>query len=62
MREHGLPVLSARNTAMLEAARDLPPVVIHDLFGVAITTAHKWAEYAGESWAAYLAVHPDCRS
>ncbi|MFB6580522.1 hypothetical protein ACFCYC_24485 [Streptomyces sp. NPDC056402] len=34
LRSHGLPVLTARNTAMIEAATDLPPIVIADLFGL----------------------------
>ncbi|MFF3918889.1 hypothetical protein ACFYZB_36650 [Streptomyces sp. NPDC001852] len=55
MRANGLPTLSARNTAMIEAVGDLPPVVVSDLFGVAATTAHRWGQLAGESWAGYLA-------
>jgi hypothetical protein len=55
MRANGLPILSARNTAMIEAVGDLPPVVVSDLFGVAATTAHRWGQLAGESWAGYLA-------
>ncbi|MCT9080846.1 hypothetical protein [Streptomyces fulvoviolaceus] len=55
MKQHGLPGLSARNTAMLESVADLPPIVISDLFGIAPGTAHKWAQYAQNSWADYLA-------
>ncbi|MER7810390.1 hypothetical protein [Streptomyces sp900116325] len=55
MTQHGLPNVSARNTAMIEAVTDLPPIVISDLFGVAANTAHRWAQYAKGSWADYLA-------
>ncbi|MER7408098.1 hypothetical protein ABT373_37975 [Streptomyces sp. NPDC000070] len=55
MTQHGLPNVSARNTAMIEAVTDLPPIVISDLFGVATNTAHRWAQYAQDSWADYLA-------
>jgi hypothetical protein len=43
LREHGLDVIVARNTAVLEAVADLPPIVISDLFGVSATSAHRWA-------------------
>ncbi|MEU4313448.1 hypothetical protein [Nocardia sp. NPDC024068] len=59
LTEHGLPIRSARNTAMITAAGELPPMVISDLFGVGPGTAQKWAHYAQASWADYLAhVHP----
>ncbi|MFE2750153.1 hypothetical protein ACFXKX_38630 [Streptomyces scopuliridis] len=46
---------TARNTAMLEAVTDLPPIVISDLFGVSATSAHRWARFAQDSWADHLA-------
>lgn len=55
LRKHGLEVVSARNTAMLEAVADLPPVVISDLFGVSAGSAHRWAGFAQDSWTDYLA-------
>ncbi|MEV5149970.1 hypothetical protein AB0L14_37855 [Streptomyces sp. NPDC052727] len=55
MRQHGLEVISARNTAMLEAVADLPPIVISALFGVSATSAHRWARFAQASWTNYLA-------
>ncbi len=54
MRKHGLPGISARNTAMVEAITDLPPIVVSDLFGVHPHTAYVWAQYAQNSWAEYL--------
>ncbi|MFE7527322.1 hypothetical protein ACFU7Y_16610 [Kitasatospora sp. NPDC057542] len=60
MKQHGLAVISARNTAMIEAVADLPPIVISDLFGIHPTTAYAWAQYAQDSWADYLAAgHED---
>lgn len=54
MRKHGLPGLSARNTAMMEAITDLPPIIVSDLFGMHPNTAYAWAQYAQNSWAEYL--------
>jgi hypothetical protein len=55
MSQHGLPNISARNTAMIEAVSELPPIVVSDLFGVSAGTAHRWAQYAQDSWVDYLA-------
>ncbi|MFD7258902.1 XRE family transcriptional regulator [Streptomyces sp. NPDC059874] len=55
MKQHGLPVLAARNTAMLEAVSELPPIVVSDLFGVSASNAHTWAGFAQDSWTDYLA-------
>jgi hypothetical protein len=54
MRLHGLPGIGARNTAMMEAITDLPPIVVSDLFGVHPNTAYAWSQYAQNSWAEYL--------
>jgi hypothetical protein len=55
MSRHGLPTIQARNTAMIEAAAELPPIIISDLFGIHPSTAHAWAQLAQDSWANYLA-------
>ncbi len=44
MRKHGLPGIHARNTAMMEAITDLPPIIVSDLFGVHPNTAYVWAQ------------------
>ncbi|MEV6397115.1 hypothetical protein AB0M39_20430 [Streptomyces sp. NPDC051907] len=54
LRQHGLPVLSARDTAMIEAVT-LPPIVVADLFGLGPATAETWARYANDSWTHCLA-------
>ncbi|WP_210435182.1 hypothetical protein [Saccharopolyspora sp. ASAGF58] len=53
--QHGLHNRRARNTAMIHAVTDLPPVVVADLFGVHITTTFSWAALASTSWTDYLA-------
>lgn len=55
LTENGLPIRAARNTAMITAAEELPPMVLSDLFGIAPSTAQKWAHYAQATWADYLA-------
>lgn len=54
MQRHGLPTLLARNTAMIEAVTELPPIVVSDLLGIHPGTAHAWAKLAQTSWAEYL--------
>ncbi|WP_424864049.1 XRE family transcriptional regulator [Streptomyces sp. MMS24-I29] len=54
LNQFGLPVLSARNTAMIEAVTNLPPIVVADLFGMHPNTAQRWANYAKDDWSAYL--------
>ncbi|MFE5586368.1 hypothetical protein [Kitasatospora sp. NPDC056531] len=34
MKQHGLPNLSARNTAVIEFVAELPPIVVSDLLGI----------------------------
>lgn len=55
MRRHGLPARAARNTAMIEALVDLPPMVISDLFGLRPKTAERWAALANGNWSDYMA-------
>jgi hypothetical protein len=59
MKQHGLPGISARNTAMIEAVSTLPPIIVSDLFGVSAKTAHNWAGFAQDSWTDYLAACQD---
>ncbi|MGW1997588.1 hypothetical protein [Embleya sp. NPDC001921] len=48
LKQHGLPTRSARNTAMIEAAAELPPIVISALLGVHPGTANTWAPRPGQ--------------
>ena len=57
MARHGLPTLGARNTAMIEAVSAMPPIIISDLFGISPGTVNRWAQYAQDSWADYLATN-----
>ncbi|WP_236567445.1 hypothetical protein [Nocardia sp. CY41] len=54
LKQYGLPTIGARNTAMLTNIIDLDAVVVADLLGLHPKTAHRWAQYAQTSWAAYL--------
>jgi hypothetical protein len=54
MARYGLPVIHARNTAMITSAATMPPRVVADLFGISPTTAYQWAQYAQSSWIDYL--------
>ncbi|MGW6263468.1 hypothetical protein [Streptomyces sp. NPDC055085] len=54
MKLHDLPGISARNTAMIEAITDHPPIVVSDLFGVRPHIPYAWAQYARNSWGEYL--------
>lgn len=55
LRHYSLPARAARNTAMMGALVDLPPMVIADLLGIHPKTAERWATLAGDSWSEYLA-------
>ena len=55
MKCRGLPNNNARNTAMIELVGELPPIVVSDRFGLAPVTVHRWAEFAQNGWADYLA-------
>jgi hypothetical protein len=54
MARYGLPVIQARNTAMITSAATMPPRVVADLFGISPSTAYRWALYAQSSWIDYL--------
>lgn len=48
------PARAARNTAIVEALVDLPPVVISDVVGISPVSAARWA-LADDRWPDYLA-------
>lgn len=56
LRHHGLPARAARNTAMMDALVDLPPMAFADLIGIHPKTAERWATLAGGNWSEYLAI------
>jgi hypothetical protein len=55
MKQHGFPVRAARNTALMEAITDLPPIVVADLFGISPATAHRCPSSPATAGAPYLA-------
>lgn len=54
---HDLPTRAARNTAMINAITELPPIVVSDLFGLSAATTFQWAKFAQQNWTDYLALH-----
>src|SRR5664280_520247 len=52
----GVPPRRARNTALLELAREVPPGNIADLLGLPPQTADKWRDLAGGNWTTYAPV------
>jgi len=42
----------ARNTTLLTLARELPPAILADLLGIGTSTADRWRQWAGGTWAA----------
>lgn len=51
----GVPPRRARNTALLELAREVPPAILADLLGLAPETADSCRQLAGGSWTSYAA-------
>lgn len=53
LRRAGIQARSARNTTLLNLARDVPPMILADLLGIGTSTADRWRQWAGGTWAAY---------
>ena len=53
----GIPVRGARNSALLELAREVPPSILADLLGLTPEAVDRWRELAGGSWTGYVAGH-----
>ncbi|MDJ0314196.1 hypothetical protein [Arthrobacter sp. H35-D1] len=51
--KRGINLRSAKNTALLSLARDLPPSVLADLLGISIYAAERWSAHSGHDWADY---------
>jgi hypothetical protein len=54
LNRHGIHVRTARNTALISLASELPAAVVAELVGINISTAVRWSTYARQDWAAYL--------
>ncbi|MEP6463815.1 MAG: hypothetical protein ABJC62_10460 [Frankiaceae bacterium] len=52
----GIPPRRARNTALLELAREVPPAILADLLGLTPETADKWRQLAGGNWSIYAPI------
>ena len=52
----GITTRASRNTAMLHLAATVPPAVFATLIRISVSTATRWAEYAGSNWTTYAAI------
>jgi hypothetical protein len=50
---------TARNSALIALAAELPAPVLASLLGLHLNTAVRWTQYAQTDWAAYLAARAD---
>lgn len=56
----GVPTArSARNTALTNLAREVPPVVLADLLGLSLNAAVRWSELSGGTWISYAGSRAD---
>jgi hypothetical protein len=55
LRAHDIDVKTARNTAVLTLAADLPAAVLSKILGIHINTAIDWTRHAARNWNGYLA-------
>ena len=62
MKQYGIPTRSARNSALIALAGELPISLVSDLFDISISTAMNWARRAGRDSNAYLAATHNERS
>ena len=53
LRDLGIPLRAARNTALLQLGAELPSIVLADLLGIHISTAEAWSAAAGARWTTY---------
>jgi len=51
----GIPVRGARNSALLELAREVPPSILADLLGLTPEAVDRWRALAGGNWTGYIA-------
>lgn len=56
MKKLGIQARGARNTAVLNLARDVPASVLADLLGITAATAERWRELAGGNWTTYAPI------
>ncbi|MFF3006621.1 hypothetical protein ACFVTF_27900 [Kitasatospora sp. NPDC057940] len=51
---HGVDVRSARNSALMALAADLPASILSKVLGIHINTAVDWVSYVKRDWSSYL--------
>jgi hypothetical protein len=52
---YGVDVRSARNTALMTLASDLPAPILSKILGIHINTAVDWVSYVKRDWSSYIA-------
>lgn len=53
LARRGINLRAARNVALMNLARDLPPSVLADLLGLSIYAAERWSAHSGHDWTDY---------
>lgn len=53
LARRGINLRAARNVALMNLARDLPPSVLAELLGISIYAAERWSTHSGHDWTDY---------
>ncbi|WP_150119432.1 hypothetical protein [Enteractinococcus helveticum] len=53
LTKRGINIRAAKNVALLNLARDLPPSVLADLLGISIAAAERWSTHSAHDWTDY---------
>lgn len=59
LRDPGIDIKTARNTALLALAADLPAPALSKITGLPINTAVDWTRHAARDWTVYLAARTE---
>ena len=54
LRDLGINLLGARNTALQSLAVEVPPPLVAELLGYSYNVTHRHAEIAAQPWARYV--------
>ncbi|GAA1408506.1 MULTISPECIES: site-specific integrase [Micromonosporaceae] len=54
LRQHGIRIRRARNSALISLAEDLPAPVLSKILGISITAAIRWTRYARRDWLPFV--------
>ncbi|MFE6404451.1 hypothetical protein [Streptomyces alboflavus] len=62
LKDYGIDIRSARNTAVLALASDLPAPILSQILGIHINTAVDWGKYVKRDWTGYIQDRADERN